>query len=179
MIPSIYYQGFNQDTGYRSVSLPLKSAVISMWFDTNKQHKSLSLHSWNLWLFELSPRHWHGGKNNNNRKWGQQSFIKVCLCISGTGILCGIMWSSFGKQMENDCRLKQLMNTYTERSGATHVCSGQLPSGFKERDTPEGLHGSSIFLWCINVCLICQLNVLIQPLVLWQKYFTSMWGFLI
>lgn len=168
MIPSIYYQGFNQDTVYWSVFLHLKFAVISMWLDTNKQHKSLSLHSWNLWLFEVSPRHWHGGKTTITENRGS-NLLSVCLCISGTGILCGIMWSSFGNQMENDWRLKQLMNTYTERSGATHVCSGQLPSGFKERDTPEGLHGSSIFLWCINVCLIYQLNVLIQPLVLWQN----------
>ncbi len=47
--------------------------------------------------------------------------------------------------MENDWRLKQLMNAYTERSGATHVCSGQLLSELGERGTSEGLHGSRIF----------------------------------
>lgn len=49
--------------------------------------------------------------------------------------------------MENDCRLKQLMNTYTERSGATHVCSGQLlrESAGRERGTSEGLHRSQSF----------------------------------
>lgn len=47
--------------------------------------------------------------------------------------------------MENDWRLKQLMNTYTERSGATHVCSGQLLSELRERGTSEGLHRSKVF----------------------------------
>lgn len=62
------------------------------------------------------------------------------------------------------------MNTYTERSGATHVCSGQLLSGFRERGTPEGLHRS------INVYLIYQLNVII-PVVLWQLFYINMWLF--
>lgn len=40
--------------------------------------------------------------------------------------------------MENDWRLKQLMNTYTEMSGRTHVCSGQLLSELG-RGTSEGV----------------------------------------
>lgn len=51
--------------------------------------------------------------------------------------------------MENDWRLKQLMNTYTEMSGRTHVCSGQLLSELG-RGTSEGVvqvHSLSSFLW--------------------------------
>lgn len=43
--------------------------------------------------------------------------------------------------MENDLRLKQLMNTYTEKSGVTHVCSGQL----LREALLRGLHRSTIF----------------------------------
>lgn len=46
--------------------------------------------------------------------------------------------------MENGWRLKQLMNTYTESSGATHVCSGQLLRELREGGSLEGLHRSRI-----------------------------------
>lgn len=59
--------------------------------------------------------------------------------------------------MENDWRLKQLMNTYTERSGATHVCSGQLLSELQERGTSEGLHRSRIFS-VMHKC-VCDISV--------------------
>lgn len=56
------------------------------------------------------------------------------------------------------------MNTYTERSGATHVCSGQLLSELRERGTSEGLHRSRISS-VMHECVLYRLNVIIQPLV--------------
>lgn len=156
--------------------LHLKRAVMWWWvciwspLNTNPSHLSpcAFLKFVNVWT-PSKTRGWGGGAITANRV--SNHFIKVGLHISGTGILCGIMWSSFEKQVENDWRLKQLMNTYTERSGATHVCSGQLLREFGEKGTSEGLHRSRIC--SVNKCeCVSDISVKynFQPLVLWQIF---------
>lgn len=54
--------------------------------------------------------------------------------------------------MENDQRVKQLMNTYTARSGATHVCCGQLLSEFRQEGTSE-----ACLQWVFLIDTICAL----------------------
>lgn len=76
------------------------------------------------------------------------------------------MWSSFWKQVENDQRVKQLMNTYTERSGATHVCSRQLLREFRLRHfwDMSAMH-------FLNMCTLCALANIYVDMRLFNVWF--------
>ena len=161
MMQSINHQRYDLHNAHFFAFKTCGDVVMSMhiWSPLNTNPSYLSpcafLRFVNVWTPSKTLA-WGGAAITANRVSNQ--FIKVGLRISGTGILCGIMWFSFGKQVENDWRLKQLMNTYTERSGATHVCSGQLLREFGEKGTPEGLHRSRI----------CSVNK--YECVLWQIF---------